>query len=159
MPVLTVEILGVPRTGPGNNTSPVIVNASATRTWSSVLRGTQKWIQKKKEITSPVSNEGQSEVASYAQDRIASRRFQSAPRPLRSLRLLFPHEGQLEVASYTRDRIARSRTMSAPQPLRSLRSPSPHHPRRRARSVVQHRKTSCSGSIPTTPGEIDESRL
>jgi hypothetical protein len=48
------------------------------------------------------------------------------------------------------------RTMSAPQPPQSLRSPSPHHPRRRAESVVRHRRNSRSDSRPTTPGEIDE---
>lgn len=47
----------------------------------------------------------------------------------------------------------RSRVVSAPQPQPPQ---SPHHPgRRRARSVVRHRRNSRSNSRPATPGEID----
>jgi hypothetical protein len=56
------------------------------------------------------------------------------------------------------DLMPRSRTKSAPQPPQSLRSSSPHHPRRRARSVVRHRRNSRSDSISTTPGEIEGKR-
>lgn len=50
----------------------------------------------------------------------------------------------------------RSRVVSAPQPHPPQ---SPHHPgRRRARSVVRHRRNSRSNSRPATPGEIDGKR-